>query len=320
MIKIFNCFNKKQQKNIELIINKRRNGNNINTSIVLKILKDIRKNQKKALLKYEKKFSYNTKLNPTKKEIKKSINSLDPKVKKAIDNAYNRIMKFHKLQKIKNIRLVDKYRNVIEYKNIPLKSVGIYVPANLPSTLLMNAIPAKIAGIKKIVLANPRLNKKLNPAVMYAAKKCRIHSIINVGGAQAIGSLAYIQKVDKIIGPGNDYVARAKKEVFGDVGIEGMIAGPSEVTLIADKKTDINQIATSLVAQSEHGENSQSILIINQKDLAKQVVNKIKIIIENLPRKKIIEKSLNKNGMIIISKSQKQIIELVNFISPEHLE
>ena len=229
-------------------------------------------------------------------------------------------MKFHKLQKIKNIRLVDKYRNVIEYKNIPLKSVGIYVPANLPSTLLMNAIPAKIAGIKKIVLANPRLNKKLNPAVMYAAKKCGIHRIINVGGAQAIGSLAYIQKVDKIIGPGNDYVARAKKEVFGDVGIEGMIAGPSEVTLIADKKTDINQIATSLVAQSEHGENSQSILIINQKDLAKQVVNKIKIIIENLPRKKIIEKSLNKNGMIIISKSQKQIIELVNFISPEHLE
>ena len=320
MIKIFNCFNKKQQKNIELIINKRRNGNNINTSIVLKILKDIRKNKKKALLKYEKKFSYNTKLNPTKKEIKKSINSLDPKVKKAIDNAYNRIMKFHKLQKIKNIRLVDKYRNVIEYKNIPLKSVGIYVPANLPSTLLMNAIPAKIAGIKKIVLANPRLNKKLNPAVMYAAKKCGIHSIINVGGAQAIGSLAYIQKVDKIIGPGNDYVARAKKEVFGDVGIEGMIAGPSEVTLIADKKTDINQIATSLVAQSEHGENSQSILLINQKGLAKQVVNKIKRVIENLPRKKIIEKSLDKNGMIIISKSQKQIIELVNFISPEHLE
>ena len=229
-------------------------------------------------------------------------------------------MKFHKLQKIKNIRLVDKYRNVIEYKNIPLKSVGIYVPANLPSTLLMNAIPAKIAGIKKIVLANPRINKKLNPAVMYAAKKCGIHRIINVGGAQAIGSLAYIQKVDKIIGPGNDYVARAKKEVFGDVGIEGMIAGPSEVTLIADKKTDINQIATSLVAQSEHGENSQSILLINQKDLAKQVVNKIKRVIENLPRKKIIEKSLNKNGMIIISKSQKQIIELVNFISPEHLE
>ena len=113
---------------------------------------------------------------------------------------------------------------------------------------------------------------------------------------------------------------QSKKEVFGDVGIEGMIAGPSEVTLIADKKTDINQIATSLVAQSEHGENSQSILLINEKDLAKQVVNKIKRVIENLPRKKIIEKSLNKNGMIIISKSQKQIIELVNFISPEHLE
>ena len=120
--------------------------------------------------------------------------------------------------------------------------MGIYVPANLPSTLLMNAIPAKLANVKRIVLANPKQNGKLNSAVLYAAKKLNIKEIYSMGGAQAIASLAYIQKVNKIIGPGNDYVARAKKEVFGDVGIEGMTAGPSEITIVADKNTNLNEV------------------------------------------------------------------------------
>ena len=224
------------------------------------------------------------------------------------------------MQKIKNIKYIDKFKNKIEYVNVPINSVGIYVPANLPSTLLMNAIPSKICGVKNIILANPKLNGKLNPAVMYAAKKCGINKVVNIGGAQAIGSLAYIFKVDKIVGPGSDYVAQAKKKVFGDVGTEGMIAGPSEVTVIADKNSNINHIVTSLAAQSEHGINSQSILITSDKELIIKTKLELTKFIKKLPRKSIIFKSLKKNGLIIFVKNKSQIANIVNIISPEHLE
>ena len=263
MIKFFNFKKTNNFKALEKFLEKRRTGKNVDTSIVTKILNDVKKNKNRAVLKYEKKFSNNKILKPSKAEITKSIKSLDPKVKRAIDIAFDRIYKFHKLQKNKNIKYIDRYKNKIEHVYVPLNSIGIYVPANLPSTLMMNAIPAKISQVKNIVLANPRYNGKLNAAVMYVAKKCKINHIISVGGAQAIGSLAYIQKVDKIFGPGSDYVARAKREVFGDVGIEGMIAGPSEITVVADNISDTNKVITSLAAQSEHGINSQSILIRN---------------------------------------------------------
>ena len=319
MIKRLN-YSTKSKKNLESFLSKRRQGKNIDTTIVKKILRDIKKNREKAVIKYETKFSNNKKIKVSKKEIIQSIKNLDFKVKKALDNAYSRIYKFHSLQKTKDIKFVDKLNNKIEYKNVPLKTVGIYVPANLPSTLLMNAIPAKISGVKNIVLANPRLNEKLNPAVMYVAQKCGIKKVISVGGAQAIGCLAYIEKVDKIVGPGNDYVAQAKREVFGEVGIEGMIAGPSEITVIADKKSNVNQIATSLIAQSEHGVNSQSILVTKEKAIASKVESKLKEIIKRSPRKSIIKKSLKTNGLIIIAKNENQIIDIVNTISPEHLE
>ena len=319
MIKRLN-YSTKSKKNLESFLSKRRQGKNIDTTIVKKILRDIKKNREKAVIKYETKFNNNKKIKVSKKEIIQSIKNLDFKVKKALDNAYSRIYKFHSLQKTKDIKFVDKLNNKIEYKNVPLKTVGIYVPANLPSTLLMNAIPAKISGVKNIVLANPRLNEKLNPAVMYVAQKCGIKKVISVGGAQAIGCLAYIEKVDKIVGPGNDYVAQAKREVFGEVGIEGMIAGPSEITVIADKKSNVNQIATSLIAQSEHGVNSQSILVTKEKAIASKVESKLKEIIKRSPRKSIIKKSLKTNGLIIIAKNENQIIDIVNTISPEHLE
>ena len=153
---------------------------------------------------------------------------------------------------------------------MPIQSIGIYVPANLPSTLLMNAIPAKIAGVKRIVIANPKNNGKLNPAVLYAAKKLGINEIYSMGGAQAIGSLAYIQKVNKIVGPGNIFVAGAKRQVFGDVGIEGMIAGPSEITILADSKTNLNEVTTSMIGQAEHDSNSQCILITKDLNLIKK--------------------------------------------------
>tara|TARA_B100000003_G_scaffold54315_1_gene47884 strand:- start:1006 stop:1689 length:684 start_codon:yes stop_codon:yes gene_type:complete len=220
MIKVINCKNKNYNKELLSFLDKRRSGKATDTAIVPKILKDIKINGRKALLKYEKKFSKNTEIVPSSQKINKSIKLLNPKIKKAIDFAYDRILKFHSKQKVKDIKYVDKFKNKLEYKYVPIQSVGIYVPANLPSTLLMNAIPAKIAGVKRIVLANPKLNGKLNPSVLYAAKKLGIKEIYSMGGAQAIASLTYIQKVNKIVGPGNIYVARSKREVFGDVGIE----------------------------------------------------------------------------------------------------
>ena len=321
MIKILDCKNPNYLSRLKLILNKRRFKSKINTDIVIKIVKDIKKNKQKALLKYEKKFSKNTKIKPTKNEITKSIKSLDPKTKNAIDFAYSRILKFHSLQKTKNIKYVDKLNNKIEYRYIPIQSVGIYVPSNLPSTLLMNAILAKkIAGVKRVVLANPRLNGKLNPAVMYAAKKCGISEIISAGGSQAIASLAYIQKVNKIVGPGNDYVARAKKEVFGDVGIEGMVAGPSEITVVADKNTNLKEVLTSLIGQAEHDTNSQCILIVNNQDFIKSLKKVLKQELNKIPRKNIAKKSLIKNGLILRVYNNTQIIDSINEIAPEHLE
>ncbi len=320
MIKEINCKNSNFKKKLKIFLEKRRSGKTINTSIVLKIIKDIKKNKLKALIKYEKKFSKNTKIKPSQKEINQSIKNLDPKIKKAIDFAYSRIFKFHSMQRAKNIKYVDQYKNQIEYKHIPIQKVGVYVPANLPSTLLMNVIPAKLAGVKRIVVANPLVNGRLNAAVMYAAKICNVNEVITCGGAQAIGSLAYIQKVNKITGPGNDYVAKAKQLVFGDVGVEGMIAGPSEICILADNKTEINEITTSILGQSEHDENSQSILITKYKDLITKVKKDIKVKLKKLPRKKIISKSLNNHGLLILCQNDNQIIDLINEIAPEHLE
>ncbi len=321
MIKILDCKNSNYLSRLKLILEERRIGSKVNTDIVVKIVKDVKKNKQKALLKYEKKFSKNYKIKPSEKEINKSIKSLNPKIKKAIDFAYSRILKFHSLQKFNNIKYTDKLNNKIEYRHIPIQSIGIYVPSNLPSTLLMNAILAKkIAGVKRVVLANPRLNGKLNPAVMYAAKKCGISEIICAGGSQAIASLAYIQKVNKIVGPGNDYVARAKKEVFGDVGIEAMVAGPSEITVVADKNTNVKEVLTSLIGQAEHDTNSQSILIANSKNFIQSLKKGLKHELNKIPRKDIAKKSLLKNGLIIRVYNGKQIIDSINEIAPEHLE
>ena len=320
MIKTFNFTGKNSIYKLETYLNKRRSSKSVNTSIVNKIIRDVKRNKNNAVLKYEKKFSQNNQLRPSKEKINKAIKSLDINVKKAIDFAYNRIYKFHSKQKVQNLSFKDNLNNKLEYKHVPIQSVGIYVPANLPSTLLMNAIPAKIAKVKRIVLANPKLNGSLNPAVLYAAKKIGIKEIFNMGGVQAISSLAYVQKVDKIVGPGNIYVAKAKREVFGDVGIESMVAGPSEICVVADKYTNVNDVTTSLVGQAEHDINSQCILITKDKNLINSVKKLISKILKNLPRKKIAEKSLKKNGLIIKVYSDQQIVNVINEIAPEHLE
>ncbi len=320
MIKIINCNKKNYLNNLTKFLDLRRSEKINENKKISKILKDIKNNKNKSLLKYEKKFSKNSQIKPSIKQINKAIKSLDPKIKRAIDFAYKRILKFHSLQKTTDILYKDNLNNKIEYKYLPIQSVGIYVPANLPSTLLMNAIPAKIAGVKRIVLANPKNNGKLNPAVLYAAKKLGINEIFSMGGAQAIGSLAYIQKVNKIVGPGNIFVAGAKRQVFGDVGIEGMIAGPSEITILADSKTNLNEVTTSMIGQAEHDSNSQSILITKNFNLINKFKKDLKLKLKDLPRKNIASKSIKNNGLILKVYNDRQIIDAINEIAPEHLE
>tara|TARA_B100001540_G_scaffold171065_1_gene151099 strand:- start:439 stop:1704 length:1266 start_codon:yes stop_codon:yes gene_type:complete len=320
MIKTIDCSKKNYLTKLVSFLEKRRNLDKRKSKVVSTILKDIKKNKIKGVIKYEKKFSKNSNLKPSSEKINNSIKTLEPKIKAAIDLAYSRIFKFHKLQKVKNIKYIDKYNNKLEYKHKPIESVGIYVPANLPSTLLMNGVLAKIAGVKRIVLANPKLNGKLNPAVLYAAKKIGIKEIYSMGGVQAIASMAYIQKVNKIVGPGNQYVAEAKRILFGKVGIEGMNAGPSEITILAEKNTNVNEVITSMIGQAEHDVNAQCILVTKDNKLANQVLSKIFNINRNIPRKNISLKSLKKNGLIILAKSDKQIIDVINEIAPEHLE
>ena len=320
MIKQINCNKKNYLDNLTKFLDVRRSSKKPENKIISKILSDIKKNKNKALIKYEKKFSKNSQIKPSIKEINNAIKFLDPKIKKAIDFAFKRIFNFHIKQKNKNILYKDSLNNKIEYKYVPIQSVGIYVPANLPSTLLMNAIPAKIAGVKKIVLANPKNNGKLNPAVLYAAKKLGINEIYSMGGAQAIGSLAYIQKVNKIVGPGNIFVAGAKRQVFGDVGIEGMIAGPSEITILADGKTNLNEVTTSMIGQAEHDINSQCILITKDSNLIKKFKKDLISKLKKIPRQSIATKSIKNNGLILKVNNDKQIINVINEIAPEHLE
>ncbi len=311
--------NKNFYQKLEIILNRRRKLDTTNTKLVSKIISDIKKNKKRALLKYEIKFSKNNKIKLPIKTINTSIKKLNREIKKSINFAYNRILKFHILQKknLINISYKDKYRNKLQYNIVPIQSVGIYVPANLPSSLLMNAIPAKVSNVKKIILATP----KPDPTVMYAAKKLGIKEIYFMGGAQAIASMAYIQKVDKIVGPGNKFVAEAKRQISGKiVGTETMFAGPSEICVVADKFTNINQIATSLVSQAEHDPNSQCILVTKDKTILPKVNLAIKKIIKLLPRKKIATQSLKNHGLMILIKNDKEIIDTINLIAPEHLE
>ena len=323
MIKVINCNNSNFTKKLTILLEKRRQVKRYDTKIVSSIINDIKKNKIKALLKYEKKFSKNKNIKPSKIQINTAIKKLDPKVKKAIDFAYDRILKFHSIQlkNLKNIIYKDKYKNKLEYRNVPIESVGIYVPGNLPSTLLMISIPAKLAKVKRLVLATPKINGNLNPAVLYVAKKVGIKEIYSFGGAQAIASLAYIQKVNKVLGPGNRFVAEAKRQLSGKViGTESMFAGPSEICVLADKDSNIDQVATSLISQAEHDTDSQCILITKDERLIKKVKIRIAKLLENLPRKKIASSSLKKHGLILKVKNDRQIIDCINTISTEHLE
>ena len=326
-MKILNSKSKNFDKLLENLLLQRKKKIQSDSVSVTNIIKDVKKNGDKALLKYEKRFNQNNIIIPSTKQIKKSINSLDKKVKKAIDTAYNRIYKFHSLQKFKNISYTDKLKNKLEYKYIPLESVAIYVPgstASYPSSVLMNAIPAIVAGVERIVMINPGYKGKQNPAVLYAAKKCKIKEIYSIGGPSAIAAVSYgtkkIKKVHKIVGPGNAYVAAAKKEVFGVVGIEGMTAGPSEVTVVCDKFSNPEWVASDLIGQAEHDILAQCILISKDKNLLDKVKIEITKQLKEIPRASVARRSLINNGILMYISSDAKITSVVNKIAPEHLE
>ena len=326
-MKVLDSSKKNFDKLLDNLLMQRKRKVQSSSVSVTNIIKDVKKNGDKALLKYEKKFNKNSVIKPSSNQIQKSIKSLNSTVKKSIDTAYNRIYKFHSLQKFKNISYTDKFKNKLEYKYLPLESVAIYVPgstASYPSSVLMNAIPAIVAGVKRIVMINPGYKGKQNPAVLYAAKKCKIKEIYSIGGPSAIAAVSYgtkkIKKVNKIVGPGNAYVAAAKKEVFGDVGIEGMTAGPSEVTIVCDKHSNPEWVASDLIGQAEHDDLAQCILISKDKNLLNKVKTEIIKQLKEIPRESIAKRSLQNNGILMHVNSDKKIIDIVNKIAPEHLE
>ena len=330
MIKVFKYKNKNSLKTLKKFLDKRKSVQKNQTSIVSKIIKNVKKDGDKAVIKYEKKFSkVNTKSNKilfSNKEINQILKKTESSLKKSIDLAFNRIKKFHSKQKFSSFTIKDKYKNILSYKYSSLEKVGVYVPggtASYPSTVLMNCIPAMVAGVKNIYLTTPALDSKINPAIVYAAKKCGVKKIYRTGGAHTIAAFAYgtkkIEKVDKIVGPGNAFVACAKKEVFGDVGID-MVAGPSEVTIVADMSADPNLVAADLIAQAEHDVNAQSILVTNNKNIIRLVNASLKKQLIKLPKRKIATKSLKNFGLAILTNSKANIIEIINIIAPEHLE
>ena len=326
-MKVLNSNSKSFDKNLNSLLIQRKKKLQSNSVSVTNIIKDVKKNGDKAVLKYEKKFNQNSTIVPTSKNISKSIKSLDKKVKHAIDLAYKRIYKFHSLQKFTDISYTDDLKNKLEYKYLPIESVAIYVPGSTvsyPSSVLMNAIPAIIAGVKRLIMINPGFKGKQNPAVLYAARKCKIKEIYSIGGPSAIAAAAYgtkkIKKVNKIVGPGNAYVAAAKKEVFGDVGIEGMTAGPSEVTIVADKFSNPAWVASDLIGQAEHDPLAQCILISKDKNLIDEVKSEIYYQLNEIPRYSVAKKSIMNNGILVHISSDKKIAEVVNKIAPEHLE
>ena len=255
-----------------------------------------------------------------------ALSAVDSEVTDALMAAARRIESYHQRQIQNSWSYRDESGNLLGQKIVPLARVGLYVPggkAAYPSSVLMNAIPARVAGVKEIVMVAPTPNGVVNPVVLAAAHIAGVDRVYKIGGAQAIGALAYgtqtINKVDKIVGPGNAYVALAKKKVFGTVGID-MIAGPSEILIICDGKTDPDWIVMDLFSQAEHDELSQSILITNDESFLFRVQERALALLPEMPRKSVIKKSLEDRGALILVKDLDEACKIANSIAPEHLE
>lgn len=298
--------------------------------IVADIIADVRKNGDKALFAYSKKFDKAelTSLEVTKEEIDEALNIVDPEFISVMTEAAQNIRAFHEKQVRTSFVINDKDDVVIGQKIMPIEKVGLYVPggtAAYPSTVLMDSIPAKIAGCPEIVMVTPpKQDGKVNPVILAAASIAGVDRIFKVGGAQAVAALAYgtqsVPKVDKIVGPGNAFVAEAKKQVFGKVSID-MIAGPSEILVVADATCNPKFVAADLLSQAEHDKMASAVLVTDDKDFAQAVSDELEMQIPLLPRAEIARASIDNNGKIIVAEDNLLLaIDIANEIAPEHLE
>ena len=298
-------------------------------SIVAEIIDNVKKNKDKALFEYCKKFDKAnlSSLVVSEEEINEALSSVEPEFLEILQRAAENIKKFHEKQKRNSFIINDEKGVITGQKIIPVDRAGLYVPdgtAAYPSTVLMDSIPAKLAGVREVVIVTPpNAEGKINPVILAAASVAGVDRIFKVGGAQAIAALAYgtetIPKVDKIVGPVNAFVAEAKKQVFGKVSID-MIAGPSEILIVADSKTDPAYAAADLLSQAEHDKLASAVLVTDSEDLAAAVSAELERQIPLLERAEIARASIDDNGKIIVADTLEKAIEIANEIAPEHLE
>lgn len=301
------------------------------SKIVGDILDDIIANKNEAIIRHVEKFdkwkaSSHSDLAIDPMVMEKAYNNLDNELKKALHLAYDRIKAFHEKQLPKSWIDFEANGTILGQKVTPVDRAGLYIPggkAAYPSSLLMNAIPAIVAGVEEIIVCTPTPNNEPNELLLAACHLCNIKKVYKVGGASAIGAMAYgtqtIAKVDVITGPGNIFVATAKKLVFGEVNID-MIAGPSEIGILADSSANAKYLAIDLLSQAEHDEMASSILITTDAHLAKEVANEVANYLTILSRTEIASKSIYERGAIIVADSMDEAINLMNEIAPEHLE
>ena len=297
-------------------------------NVVADIIANVRARGDAALFEYCRKFDKAelTTLEVSEAEIDEAFDVIGD-FRRVLERAAANITKFHEKQLRNSFIINDEDGIVMGQKVIPMDKAGLYVPggtAAYPSTVLMDAVPAKIAGVGELVITTPPgPDGKVNPYVLAAAKVAGVDRILKVGGAQAIAALAYgtetVPKVDKIVGPGNAFVAEAKKQVFGVVSID-MIAGPSEVLCVADAKSDPRHVAADLLAQAEHDKNASAVLVTDSMELAEQVAAEVDCQLKTLPRTEIATPSIENNGKIIVADDLRQAIDIANEIAPEHLE
>ena len=295
---------------------------------VAEIIADVKENGDKALFKYCEKFDNTVTdcLEVSEDEVGEAFDSVDKDLIEVMKKARENIYDYHKHQVKNSFVIAEKDGVVLGQKVTPLERAGIYVPggtAAYPSTVLMNIVPAKIAGVKEIIMTSPAKDGKINPVILAAAKIAGADRIFKAGGAQAIAAMAYgtesYPRVDKIVGPGNAFVAEAKKQDCGLAGID-MLAGPSEILVIADGTCDPKTVAADMLSQAEHDRMASAVLVTNSRKLAEETSAEIERQLELLPREEIARPSIENNGKIIIAESILQAIEIANEIAPEHLE
>ncbi|CAG9608217.1 histidinol dehydrogenase [Pseudoneobacillus rhizosphaerae] len=293
------------------------------------IIEEVRIRGDEAVREFTEKYddSYLELFSVTQTEFDEAFEVIEENMVDVIKEAAENIHSYHMKQLRPSWMTTEENGTILGQKITPLDSVGVYVPggtAAYPSSVLMNVIPAKVAGVERIVMVSPPgENGKIPPAVLVAAKVAGVKEIYKIGGAQAIAALAYgteqVRPVDKVVGPGNIYVALAKKEVFGDIDID-MIAGPSEIVILADQTARPNEVAADLLSQAEHDERASSVLVTPSQELAEAVAEEVKRQLIELPRKKIAEKSIQDYGVIYVTESMDEAISIVNELAPEHLE